>query len=73
MDIADGHYLEIMRRSVLGLVSVYNVLPESVVEATSVACFQSRPQELLKTRVEAGCEDWPLTFSPRIERWRPPR
>ena len=61
-----GHYLEVVRRSALGLVSVYNLLPVQVVEATSVHDFQRQLQDLLKARATAGCEDWRLTFTPRL-------
>ena len=53
--------------SMLGLVSVYNVLPAVIVEsAACVASFQSSLQKLLIERANAGAPDWADTFSPRV-------
>ena len=56
-----------MRRSVLGLVSVYNLLPESVVLNDSVADFQGALQRLLKECVSTRGESWFRMFSPRCD------
>ena len=71
-DIRSGSFLEIERRSALGLASVYNLLPEHVVKALSVLCFQSFLQGILRERACNGFEDWHDTFSPRIEMYRHP-
>ena len=56
--------------SALGLVSVYNHLPKSIVEgATTVCQFQSYLQDLVKQRAAAGHDDWQLVLSPRVS-WR---
>ena len=52
--------------SVLGHVWVYNLLPERVVEASSVAAFQKGCQSLLRERVLRP--DWMDIFSSRIAR-----
>ena len=65
-------HLNCIRRSALGLVAVYNLLPLEVVRQESVKDFQSKLQELLKDRAGAGCDDWPLTFSPRVPLLRHP-
>ena len=67
-----GRFSELLRRSALGLVSVYNLLPEELVCEKEVKSFQSKLQEVLKQRAAAGCEDWKETFSPRVPLWKHP-
>ena len=67
-----GRYSELVRRSALGLVAVYNLLPEEVVLETIVKGFQTQLQGLVKKRAEAGCENWGDTLSPRVPLWRHP-
>ena len=66
LDIRKEHYLEIERRSALGLIWVYNRLPVAIVRRESVKEFQRALQILLKERLASGCADWIGTFSPRI-------
>ena len=61
-----GTHLNCVRRSALGLVAVYNLLPAQVVRLENVKDFQKALQEQLKKRACDGCEDWPLTYSPRV-------
>ena len=58
--------MNVVRRSALGLVAVYNLLPPRVVKLNNVKDFQGALGELLRERATAGCDDWPLTFSPRV-------
>ena len=51
--------------SPLGAVRIYNLLPDYVVKANSVAEFQSSLQCLLRARAQQ-CEDWPQSFSFRL-------
>ena len=51
--------------SALGVVRIYNLLPDYVISANSVKEFQSRLQLLLRERA-GHCEDWPVTFSARL-------
>ena len=67
-----GRFLEVLRRSALGLVAVYNRLPPAVVEEKTVKAFQVQLANLLKERAAGGQEDWKLTLSPRIPLWRHP-
>ena len=53
------------RRSVLGSVSVYNLLPDSVVASPSVQEFQSRLQALIRD-VANSSPEWADLFSCRI-------
>ena len=58
-------FSEQLRRSALGLVSIYNLLPQGIVDALDVSVFQSRLQALLRD-CAIHCEDWPNLFSPRV-------
>ena len=71
-DIRSSGFLEMERRSALGLPGIYNLLPEDVVHAPTVSAFQSSLQKLLKERASSGCTDWPLSFSPRIPLFKHP-
>ena len=71
-DPVDGNHLNVFRNSVFGLIRVYNLLNEEIVEAKSVSCFQSRLQNMLFTRAAVGCGDWTRTFSPRVAVWEHP-
>ena len=56
-----------VRRSLLGLISMYNLLPPHVVEGNStVKSFQGALQHLIMQRAIAGCPDWQDTLSPRL-------
>ena len=65
-------HLNAVRRSALGLVAVYNLLPHTAVQHEAVKDFQKTLQELLKARAAEGHEDWPETFSARVPLWRHP-
>ena len=71
-EVRGAHFLEIERRSALGLVGVYNLLPEDAVLASSVSVFQSRLQHYVKERAKAGCADWAESLSPRIPLFKHP-
>ena len=72
MDIRDRPFLEIERRSVLGLIWVYNRLPQDIINADDVRIFQRNLQLILKQQISSGYEDWSTTFSPRIPVYRHP-
>ena len=72
-----GNFLQLVAHSALGLVDVYNLLPEYIVMATTVRMFQRRLQELVKVAVQEEVQDWANLFSPRkalfnheLRRWR---
>ena len=71
-DPRKGNFPELLRRSALGLVAVYNLLPAEVVAERTVPDFQKQLQLLLKKRATANCEDWAQTLSPRVPVWRHP-
>ena len=51
VDIRDGSFLEIERRSVLGLIGVYNRLPEDIISANEVKVFERNLQIVSKKRI----------------------
>ena len=51
------------RRSIFGLVRVYNKLPAKVVEASNSSIFQNRLRMMLKTSAVEDCIEWPKIFS----------
>ena len=56
----------IIKRSVFGLVAVYNFLPSPVVACGSVHEFQRALQHMVTARAKACCGDWEDTLNPRI-------
>ena len=56
----------ITRRSALGLVAIYNMLPPSVLVARSVSAFQRSLQECVVKFALSGYPQWAELFSPRI-------
>ena len=68
VELCKGNFLEIMRRSVFGLVRVYNLLPHEVVWTKTVQDFQKSLTELLRSRCESGMVNWELSLSPRHTR-----
>ena len=60
------HRLELYSRSALSLPWVYNLLPQWVVDATTVRDFQSNLQCLMSQFLLCGGEHWPSLFSPRL-------
>ena len=62
-----GNHTDYLRRSVLGAVDVYNLLPPYIVEQEcDVSKFQAKLQELVLARALAGCSDWAFSLSPRV-------
>ena len=56
----------ITRRSALGLVAVYNMLPPNVLVSKSVSAFQRSLQECVVKFALSGYPQWAEVFSPRI-------
>jgi hypothetical protein len=55
---------ELLKRSALGLVAIYNLLPEMSKRHKTVKLLQGSLQQILKERASEGCKDWWNTFSP---------
>ena len=62
----------VVKRSALGLVSVYNLLPDRIVAHRSVPAFQKSLQQLVLERAKQGRDDWQQTLSPRVAMSRHP-
>ena len=71
-DYRTSSHLNVVRRSALGLVAVYNLLPARIVHLATVKDFQVALQDLVKQRAQEGCEDWKHSLSPRIPLYRHP-
>lgn len=56
----------LIRRSALGLVALYNMLPHNVVCVQSVSAFQKCLQAILGKFAIAGHPQWSEVFSPRL-------
>ena len=68
----DGRHTDYIGRSILGLASIYNLLPWSAVTADTVSKFQTALQNLVKEQALAGDNRWAELLSPRIEIWHHP-
>ena len=63
--------MDVLRRSLLGLVDVFNVLPPAVVEgAKSTKDFQSLLQAVALTELKDGGEHWSTLFSATNRVWQ---
>ena len=71
----------IVTRSVLGLVAVYNLLPDDIAKINTISAFQSALQKLVLDSANHGVGEWqtllcprhplharPLLAAPRLER-----
>ena len=56
----------LIRRSALGLVAVYNMLPPKVVAVKSVSAFQTALQEIIIKYAASGHPRWSEVLSPRL-------
>ena len=65
----NGRFLDIMSKSVLGLVDIYNLVPQFIVNATTVSEFQKRLQILTMELAETGTPGWQDLYSPRNTIW----
>ena len=72
IDIRNRRFLEVERRSALGLIWIYNRLPEAIVSNDNVKEFQRNLQLLVKQRLLSGDPDWKNILSPRIAVYRHP-
>ena len=68
LDPFEALYRDYINRSVLGYIWVYNLLPEEIIRSTSVKCFQSDLQKMLKDMASSYPERWRSLFSVRQPR-----
>ena len=62
---------DVFKRSLFGMVAVYNLLPPEVVETTTVSAFQSSLQKGAKMAAAQEIQDWSRMFSPEAKIFRP--
>ena len=62
----NGKFLDTTAFSLLGLIDVYNLLPEEIVQMECVHKFQRGLQDILKLAISNGLPKWEMMFSPRI-------
>ena len=60
-----GTHHALLRRSLAGLVRVWNRLPEKVVQANTVSGMQTNLTSMLRTVCRQGEQGWKEVFSPR--------
>ncbi len=60
-----GRNLDVLRRSALGMIRVYNLLPEECVAARDVSGFQSSLSQLVRDRLVGGDPRWKFVLSSR--------
>ena len=60
-----GQFLEILSHSALGLIDIYNLLPQDCVDHEEVSIFQGHLQSLLVIAMQRGTAKWGELFSPR--------
>ena len=56
-----------MRRSALGMIRVYNLLPQDAAEKTDVKAFQGALTQMLRDRLIGGDSNWRFVFSLMVE------
>jgi hypothetical protein len=64
-DLPSSERTSAVKRSALGLIAVYNLLPARAAETRTVPEFQKTLQEIVKQRCQDGCADWTRTLCPR--------
>ena len=64
-----GKFLDVLSHSLLGLVDIYNLLPEYIVSATTVSEFQKMLQQLIMKMAACNQEGWQQMYSPRNSLW----
>ena len=65
----DGKYLNLVKQSVLGLIDIYNLLPEALVLIEELHKFQRGLQDLMREEASRGIGMWRNLLSPRNEIW----
>ena len=63
VDMCDGSQSALLARSAFGLVKVYNLLPQDVIDKRSVKLFQNALQTLVKEEMDCGRPNWDTCLS----------
>ena len=64
-DRCDGSHSELTARSLFGLVTVYNLLPQHLVDAPTVRNFQTLLTNAAKQQCLGNANNWTTLYSPR--------
>ena len=64
----DGQQTDLTQRSLFGLVNVYNLLPQNVVDAPTTTTFQTLLTHAARVQCQIQAPHWDLTFSLRNPR-----
>ena len=72
LDRCTGQRLEIMDRSLFGLVRIFNLLPQYCVDARTTCSFQKRVTALARSACTLHGEEaiWSTLFCPRVPPWK---
>ena len=62
MNFRKVKFLETTAKSILGLVDIYKMLPQSMVDAETVHDFQRKLQGMLKAQATSNMRDWGTIF-----------
>ena len=60
-----GKFLETTARSILGLIDVYNMLPQAIFDIGDIQTFQATLQGVMKNMARIHAPNWEIVFSPR--------
>ena len=60
-----GDYLDVVGRSALGAASVYNLLPQEIVDAENVQLFQRSLQDMARYVAASNRPEWQHLYSTR--------
>ena len=64
-----GKHLDLLSHSLLGLIDIYNLLPQYIIHAKTVSEFQMRLQLLVKDIATTKLQGWQEIYSPRNSLW----
>ena len=64
-----GKFLDLLSHSMLGLIDIYNLLPQYAVDAKNVSEFQKRLQLLVMEMAATEKPGWEVLYSPRNTLW----
>ena len=67
LDRCDGRQNDILQRSAFGLVRMYNLLPQKIIDMKDISLFQRALQNIVKSRCEARTPFWQLTFRRNVD------
>ena len=73
LDRCDGSQTEVLQRSIFGLVRVYNLLPQVIIDLSCVKSFQGALTEMVRIRCRDAAVGWQFTFHRSAKEMQRPR